>query len=235
MKKTLLFLFFIHALGAAAQRHPYVEARGGLSLPLFDYAATNLTKGSFATAGFTAGVAAGFPFRKHWMVVAEASYYTHAVDVSTLGYEKVKADPFLLDVTIRSEPFRILSFMAGLGWNTRLTRNLTWESSLMAGYFASRSPYQLYKPTYFMTGPPYYEITTSLDRSLAWGMSSQLSYALTPCYSIGLGAHFLQSDAAFQFRTTDGNIRTDKRTISMLNFQLGILFKLPAIQAKTKQ
>lgn len=86
-----------------------------------------------------------------------------------------------------------------------------------------------------MPGPSFYEITTSLDRSFAWGLTTLCNYRLTSCYEIGLGADFLTSKARFRFFRPDGSVRTDVKKINLLNIKLGIVFNLPGFHTPAKQ
>lgn len=212
---------------SAAEKKVFLQLRSGTSVPLLEYAAPRLDDGCFTTTGFSASVAASIDFTNHWGLIALAGFNLHNVDVGYLGYEKVQADPFLLDVTIRSEPYRILTFLAGPTYNTALSHRFNLQAAAMAGYFGSRTPHQIYKPVYFLTGPEFFEITSTLDRSFAWGVSTTVSYEITPFYELGLTTDFMRSAAAFRFQTPDGNLRTDHRKISMLNISLNLMLRLP--------
>lgn len=219
----------------AQKQQPLLQLSAGTSIPVFEYSSPSLAEGCFTEAGLAVSFGGSVPVLKSWGIMAMAAYQLHSVDVSRLGYEKVQADPFLLDVTIRSEPYRVLSFMAGPTYTTKRISGFRVQLAPLAGYLATRSPHQLYKPVYFMTGPEFYEITSSLDRSFAWGASAILRYDLTSCYELGVETEFIRSDAAFGFYNAGGDLRIDKRTLSLLNIKLSLLLKLPPFHRKSIQ
>lgn len=227
-------LFTVMLLQAQKQQ-PLLQLGAGTSIPVFEYSSPSLAEGCFTEAGLAVSFGGSVPVWKSWGITALAAYQLHSVDVSRLGYEKVQADPFLLDVTIRSEPYRVLSFLSGPTYTTNAFSGFRLEVAALAGYLATRSPHQLYKPVYFMTGPEFYEITSSLDRSFAWGASALFRYDLTSCYELGVETAFIRSDAAFGFYNASGDLRIDKRTISMLNIKLSLLLKLPPFHRKSIQ
>jgi hypothetical protein len=236
MRTFFLFCFLFISGGLLAQSDRFhVHLRSGASIPLFEYASPDLDNGCFTKTGFSASVAASGTLIGSWGLVAEAGFHTHHLDVSYLGYEKVQADPFLLDVTIRSEPYRILTFTGGPMYHVEPFEGFHLQLAVLAGYFASRTPHQVYKPVYFLTGPEFYEITTSLDRSFGYGTSASLSYEITPCYELALDAELLRSKAEFQFLTGTGTIRTDTRQISMVNIALSLMLKLPSWHTNSAQ
>lgn len=220
---------------AARSQTAFVELSGGLSMPLPPYSSPDLSQGCFTQPGFGLSFAVGTSLWRNLGAMAYGGYLLHPVDVSALGYQKLQADPFLSNLTIRSEPYRILAFMGGPFFQLPASKKLRLQGAPMAGWFSSRSPYQLHKTSYFMPGPSFYEITTSLDRSFAWGLTTLCSYRLTSCYEIGLGADFLTSKARFRFFRPDGSVRTDVKKINLLNIKLGIVFNLPGFHTPAKQ
>lgn len=223
----LLTGFSLQAQQIASQLH----IRSGLSQPLLEYASYNLVGGGFAQSGLTVSAAVSSIVNERWGIHVQGGLQLHPLAVERLGYEKVEADPFLEDVTIRSEPYRILHFVGGPAYRNRLGKMLTLDFRLLAGLFSNHSPHQLYKPNYFLTGPDFYEITSSLDRSFAYGAGVTASFKLSSCYTLGLEADFMSSEAAFQFYTSSG-IRTDYKQIRMLNLSVSLLLSLPEISLK---
>ncbi len=197
----------------------------GISIPLFDYSATTLPEGSFATTGFTVSTEAKFLLDERWAATVIAGLQLNPVDVGRLGYEKVNADPFLEDLYIRSDPYKVVHLMIGPAYQFPLNNKLALESQLNGGVFVAFTPYQLYKPEYFFTGPPFYEITSARVISFAMGGTVRLIYQVTPCYQIALTNQFLHSKASFKFNTSNST-RTDIRNISLYNASFSIIMKL---------
>lgn len=226
MKKILFLIFCMITITAFAQSSKaYLELNTGLSLPVFTYSSNNLESGCFTQPGFTVSAETGIWLYKKWGFSILSGLQLHSVDVGLLGWEKIQADPFLKDLYIRSDPYRIIHIMAGPEYAFQIIDKLELDIQILAGVFFSRTPYQLYKPTYYMVGPEYYEITSSKDISFAYGGGLRLNYAITPCYDLSLKSDLLTSNAAFDFSTSTG-IRTEYRTISMVNISVGLVLHL---------
>lgn len=227
MKRFLfLLLFLIHHLLLHSQPlQVQLCIQSGLSMPLSDFAATNLEKGSFALPGFTGSVEATMVLKDKWTGFVQGGLQLNPIDVGYLGYEKMQADPFIQELYIRSDPFKVIHLLAGPGYQTKIGKSFLVEGQLAGGVFFSATPYQLHKTKYFLAGPPYYEITTSKDISFAYGANLRFVYEVTPCYQIGINNQFLNSRAAFDFKTGTG-IRTDHRNISLWNISFSLIVKL---------
>lgn len=229
--KRFLFLLLLLISSTLLYSQPFqvqLAIQSGVSMPLSDFAATNLKQGSFALPGFTGSVEAKVVIKENWTGFIQGGLQLNPIDVGILGYEKMQSDPFLLDVYIRSDPFKVIHVLAGPGYQTKIGKSFLIEGQLAGGVFISATPYQLYKPKYFMEGPPYYEITTSSDVSLTYGANLRFIYKVTPCYQIGINNQFLHSRAAFDFYTSTG-IRTDYRNISLWNISFSFIVKLFSI------
>lgn len=225
MKRVIILLMFTLTGQQIWAQQAGLEVKSGISLPLFAYSSNNLEDGCFTLPGLSVSAATDVRLWHQLGLKIEGGFQMHSVDVGVLGWEKIQADPFLTDLFIRSDPYRIIHLVAGPDYSFQIIEKLTLDVSATAGVFFSRTPYQLYKPVYYMLGPDYYEITQAKDISFAWGAGFSLRYALTESYDISLGADYLQSDAAFLFNTSNG-LRTDRRTISYLNCTAGVVFHL---------
>jgi len=219
---VLILGFSINPAKISAQ-HLRLDFRPALSIPLGDFGANTLNGGSFAMAGFSGSLALHMPIKSAWSVKLQAAFARHSIDVSALGYEKVKQDPFLEDLYIRSEAFSNNMLMAGPVFELKLTERFFLESNLLAGIAQSKTPYQLYKPSYFLTGPPFFEITSATAYSFAWGASAALLADFGSCYSLGLSAEWLHTNPVFGFSTKSG-FREDKLGVSLLN--IGLVFNV---------
>jgi hypothetical protein len=227
MTRILFILLFLiqHLLLLSQPLQVYLGVQSGLSVPLADFAATNLEEGSFALPGFTGSVEAKVVLKDKWTGFVQGGIQLNPVDVGYLGYEKVQADPFLEDLYIRSDPFKVIHLLAGPGYQSRIGNSFLIEGALAAGVFFSSTPYQLYKPEYFLTGPDFFEITPSRDVSFAYGANLRVIYEVTPCYQIGISNQFMQSKASFDF-ISGQTLRTDVRNISLWNISFSFIVKL---------
>lgn len=229
MKRFLFILLFL-IINIRLYSQPLqvqLAIQSGLSLPVFDFAETNLEDGSFALPGFTGSVGAQMVLKNKWVGFVHGGIQLNPVDVGLLGYEKVQADPFLEDLYIRSEPFKVIHLLAGPGYQTRIGRLFLLEGQIAAGLFFSSTPYQLYKPKYFLTGPDFFEIKPSRDISFAYGGNLRVIYEVTPCYQIAFTNQLIHSKASFDF-ISGQTLRMDVRNISLWNISFSLILKLYA-------
>lgn len=225
-----LFIFIASTLTSRAQQTDLnLVLHSGVSIPAFQFAAKNLNKGSFTLPGFSVSGEVNSLVYEKWGGFIQSGVTFNPVDVGSLGYKKIQADPFLQDVYIRSDPYRIIHLIAGPAHLFQVSNKLKLEVQLGAGVFFSSTPYQLYKPEYFFMGPPFFEITPSRDVSFAYNGSVRVIYDLGSCYQIGISSQLLHSKASFDFYSGN-SIRTDVRNISLWNTSLTLMLKLFAIK-----
>ena len=211
----LLLLLFSFPFLVHAQKWN-ISLKPTLSIATGDFAAHKLHTGSFAETGFSGSLAIDYPIYKRWKIALEGGLALHAVDVAALGLATVQSDPFMEDVYIRSEAIRNTYLLAGANYTFDLPFKLRAEAGIKAGVMRSETPYQLYKPRYFLTGPEYYEITSAMDYSLALSAELAMLYPIQNCYEAGMSLQWLSASPAFGFNTSSG-IRVDKRPVQMLN------------------
>lgn len=222
----VILSLIVFIISASAQKNPsFVAIKGGASFPFGKYHQKDLDGGSFALTGFNVSVEGAWFFTPKFGVGTSAEINFHPVDVGVLGWEKVQDDPFLDDLYIRSEPYKIVTAMAGLYTQLPLTEKLSFTGKLLGGLLWGQTPYQLYKPTYFMVGPPYYEITPATDWKFSWTTGVGFRYDISPCFGLTLDSEIFYDQLNFQFKTST-TTRTDERIISFINTTLGIRFNL---------
>lgn len=223
MRKTFLFLLIFISLHAFSQdKNSFISLQGGASFPVGNYASTNLDYGSFTTTGINLGIEGAWFFLPYLGVGGQAAINYHPVDVSTLGWEKVQADPFLDDVTIRSESYQVATGTIGLYGKWKFWNNLSATGKLLGGVMWGKSPYQLYKPTYFLVEPKWYEITSATDLSAAFVGGLGLRYDISGCIGLKVDADYTYAQMVYGFRTATGT-RYDYRDITYINLTLGLV------------
>lgn len=218
------FVTFTGFLSAAAQaqNHPsFVSLQSGLSIPFGGYSSTKLEEGSFTQTGFNATAEGAWFFSKHFGAGLSAGLNLHPVDVSALGRAQVNNEPFLTDVTIRSEPYRVITVMPGLFVGFQLSEKWFINGKLLAGMLHGKTPYQLYKPDYYLLPDEWEEITSSTDYKFSWQAGFTIHYQVTSCIAISLNSSILYDELQFTFQTAQGS-RTDNRKIGMINLMPGI-------------
>ncbi|MCB9014341.1 MAG: hypothetical protein H6541_01005 [Lentimicrobiaceae bacterium] len=220
----LVFLLNGHFLFAQTSQLQFL-LQSGVSVPLSDFAGTNLETGSFALPGFSGAAEVKYVRNNHWGILIQGGLSLNPIDVGYLGYQKVQADPFLDDVYIRSDPFKIIHLVAGPSYLKRIGKPFLLEGQLMAGVFFASTPYQLYKAEYALIGPVNFEITASRDNCFAYGAGLRLIYEFNTQYQFGVATQYMQSRAEFGFLTDQG-IRTDVRNISQWTSSFTLILKL---------
>lgn len=219
----VLFLALFLVLPRLNGQDLRLDFQPAFSIPLSNFAAKSLDGGSFALAGFSGGMGLQWTIKSGFSVRIQAAAARHSIDVGSLGNEKVQQDPFLEDVYIRSEAFKNNTLLAGPAYRLKIRKRISLDGRLLAGLAQSQTPYQLYKPKYFLTGPSFYEITSATDYSFVWGASAVLMFDFSRCYQLGFSAEYLRTKAVFGFDSASG-FREDIRKLGLLN--LGLVFSV---------
>ncbi|MCB2221509.1 MAG: hypothetical protein KQI35_14005 [Bacteroidetes bacterium] len=199
--------------------------KAGASIPLGAYRQASLDGGSFALTGYNVKAEGGWFFKPQIGIGASVGINQHPVDVGLLGWEKVQADPFLEDLFIRSDPYLMLTGMIGVYYHYPVMKKLSIEAKIQGGMLYGKTPYQLYKPQYFLFGPEYYEITSAQDWNLAGNVGLGIRYDISPCFGLLLDSDFTYSNLAFKFLSALGE-RIDQRQILLLNTTMGLRINL---------
>ena len=222
----ILILLFIGITALWAQDKPsFVGIRSGISIPIGKYHATTLDGGSFTTVGFNVSAEGAWFFTPKFGIGASAGLNYHPVDVYRYGWAIVQEDPFLQDVWIRSDPYQIITAMAGLYTQLPIKGKFWFTGKLLGGLLHGKTPYQLYKPEYFITGPEYYEKTSAKDFKFSWQAGIGFRYDISPCFGLVFDSEIFYDKLTFGFQTGSG-IRYDEHIISFINTTLGIRFNL---------
>ncbi len=218
---TLIIVLLLSSSNMLAQQSKLsLSIRSGLSIPFGDYASRELENGCFTTTGIGFVAEADYQVYGSFYASFHGGAQFHPVDVASLGLAKVLEDPFMSDLYIRSESYRIIHLSAGISYTTALINKLQASGKVLAGMFISQTPYQIYRPQYYLMGPDYFVITSARDRSFAYGGGFDLIYPINDCISLQFGSEALLSEAAFGFISA-GSVRTDWRKISFININLG--------------
>jgi hypothetical protein len=88
-----------------------------------------------------------------------------------------------------------------------------------------KTPYQLYKPEYYILESEWYEITSSHDWNLSGGAGIGLQIDITHCIALNIDGEFYYSKMVFGFKTGQGT-RYDHRVITFVNNTLALIIKL---------
>lgn len=218
-------LLLVTGINYAQKKPSFIAIRGGASIPFGQYTYKNLESGSFTLTGFNISAEGAWFFKPKFGVGASAGLNFHPVDVGPLGWEKVLDDPFLEDVYIRSDPYVMMTAMAGFYTQLPIKGKFHFTGKILGGLLWGQSPYQLYKPQYYMTGPSYYEITSATDWKFSWQAGAGIRYDISPCFGLVFDSEIFYDELGFSFNTSTGTY-TDKRIISFVNTTLGIRFNL---------
>ncbi len=227
MRKVILtsFLLSLFITTFAGDGKSFISLRSGVSMPFGDYSRKSLDNGCFTMAGVSFGAEGAWFFWKNLGVGADVNYSLHTVDAIGLATEMVRVDQFLVDMTVRSDPYTMLTTMAGFYYSYNIKQKITIQPKLMAGVIFGKTPFQLFEPTFYLLGPSYYKTTSSRDRSFAFKPGISINYQINNCIALGIHADYTMSNMVFGFYTHDG-LEIRKRKIRYLDIGLGLIIKL---------
>ncbi len=225
-RTCLLFILLLFFLVPVAQNKPsFVALRGGLSLPAGGYRSHDLAGGSFAVAGFNVTLEGAWFFMPWLGVGGSAGLNFHPVDAASLATETLRHDPFMNSLTVRSDAYRVITFMAGPFVQYDLKGDFSLTGRLLGGAIEAETPYQLYKTDYFMIGPYWYEITRARDWEPSFMAGAGVKYRVMSCLALTLNADFTYNRCEFGFYTYNG-LETVHHRIVFVNTTLGISIEL---------
>ena len=225
--RSIIFIGFgLSILCTSAQDKPsFVGLRTGVSIPFSKYAAKDLDEGSFTQAGFNVAIDGAWFFKPKFGVGGAVGLNLLPVDVASLGRARVDKDPFLSSVVIRSEPWKIIIAMIGPYFQFPISSKFSFSAKLLGGLLYGKTPYQLYKPDYYLLPDDWAEITPATDMKFSWQTGIGIVYNLNTCIDLALDADLFYDKLAFGFNSSTGYY-TDERTIAMINTTLGLRINL---------
>jgi len=225
--KSLLLsaLIFISGVLFSQEKNSFVAIGSGVSIPVGNYAAKNLDYGCFTTTGLNFNIEGAWFFLPYLGIGGQVGVNIHPVDVQSLGWERVQADPFLVDVTIRSDSYQMITGALGLYAQWSFWKKLSLQGKLLGGMMWAKSPYQLHKPTYFLVETKWFEITSARDRNLAIIAGAGLQYDISRYIGLKLSGDYTFSKMVFGFRSS-GETRYENRDIGFVNVNLGLIIIL---------
>lgn len=202
-----------------------ISLKGAASMPVGKYSANNLSNGCFTTTGFSAGVEGSWFFYKNIGAGIDFNFSLHPVDAVALANETVLDDPVMEDLTVRSDPYNIKTYMVGLLYKFELSEKITISPKVYGGLMYGRTPFQLYDASYFMLGPHSFKKTESRDHNWAVKGGFNAIYDINDCIGIGIYFDYTYSKLFFGFQTATGH-QVNERNISYMDTGLSLIIKL---------
>jgi opacity protein-like surface antigen len=226
LRHLLLGSFIMIALFVQARdKQSFVGLRSGISIPIGGYAAKELDGGSFTQAGFNVTIDGAWFFKPKFGIGGSVGLNLHPVDVVALSGERINSDPFLNNVVIRSEPYKIITAMGGVYFQLPFGNGFSFSAKLLGGLLYGKTPYQLYKPDYYLLPNNWAEITSAQDWKFSWQTGFGLRYNLSSCIDLIFDTGLFYDQLAFNFNTFSG-LRTDTKTIAFINTTVGFRINL---------
>jgi hypothetical protein len=213
-------------ISCAQDKELNISLSSGVSLPMGKFAAKKLDGGSFAQTGWGVNLEGAWIFHHGLGVGLQAGYHAHPIDVASLAVEKVNDDPFLEELVVRSDPYRVITLAGFVQYSLKISQHFTIDSKAGGGAALGLSPYQLYKPVYYLVTPRWYEITSTRDWSGYFGAGTTFRYRLNECLDLKIGAELGYAKFKYRFLTGTGDIREDTHKVLFLDLLVGILVKL---------
>lgn len=224
-KSTLLVFLIVSSVVTAQQKNSFFSVGSGVSIPVGTYGGINYDESCFAIAGINLNIEGAWYFLPYLGIGAQVGYNLHPVDVRALGYARVQNDPFLQDVTTRSEAYQMIT--AGIGPYTswKLWKDLSFHGKLLAGMIFGKTPYQVFEPTYFVVGPRYEVKTSAQDYGFILIPGIGFQYDVSPCVGLKIDSEFYYHEMIYGFNTGNST-RYDYRKTSFINVSLGLVILL---------
>jgi len=189
---------------------------------LGDYALYDLDKGCFTTEGISFGVEGAWYFYKNLGIGADVNYSLHSVDAIGIANKKIEDAILLNQLYVRSDPYKMITTMAGFYYAYQVMESLRIEPKILAGLMFGSSPFQLYEQELYLLGDSYYKITSSQAHAFAIKAGISIKYKVSPCIALSLLADYTQSDLSFGFYSSD-ELFYRNRKIAYLDFGLGLV------------
>ncbi len=228
MKYSLLILFFLSiiSIGNSQESKSFFTLKGSYSIPVGDFAAYDLEKGCFTTEGISVGAEGAWYVYKNIGIGANFSYSLYSVDAIGIANKKIEDAILLNELYVRSDPYQIITTMAGVYYAVRVKERFRIEPKLLAGVMFGKSPWQLYEQELYLLGESYYKITSSKARSFAFKAGVSIKYELSSCVALSLFADYSQSDLSYGFYSSSGELSYKDRETAYFDFGLGLVLLL---------
>ena len=230
MKKTLILFslllsFSLYSQNVEKNSKVYFNLKAGVSIPLGDFSKGILDTGGFADPGFYAGFDAVWMVYDRIGITVSSDLAMNPIRVSELGYERMQVDPFLIDLWVRSDPFKLISSYGGLTYRSELFDRININTGISLGMMYGETPYQILYSEYFMVGTNYYIITSAGSYGFAYKLDANIEYELRKQWSVFANFGYQHSKLRFKFYSGSGD-RFENKKIDLLNIAFGIRLKL---------
>lgn len=202
---THLCLFLLIALPVLSQENNFrIGIRYGYSLPFGQFASHELMRngleyGGYALIGKNFTAEGAWYFRPRLGVGLNFSAGTHTMATGYYVLDKKAADPALKDLWLKSGPYYIQSYMAGLFYRIPVTEKFRLELKAAGGILRAISPDQLYAGDFFVKGKLYW-LKTSSTSIRASGMAGlNMNMKLFDHVELMISSEFCYARSVFRF------------------------------------
>lgn len=228
MKNSILFLMmiFLSLQGFAQEKNSFFSVNTGVAIPLGNFKAQSVANGSFALPGINVSAEGAWYLKEHFGVGAEIGMELNPIDASSLAKATLKSDPFLTNLTIRAEAFQVVHGGLGLFTHWEIYHKLSLTAKVLGGMIWGKTPYQLYKPTYFGAGPDYYEITSSKDHEYFVEPGLGLQYKFNSSVGFQITSEYITRKMGYGFINTDGSYKVEYKQVDIINTLAGLVIYL---------
>jgi hypothetical protein len=232
MKPTLLiialFNLFILPILLTAQEpdHPfYIALSLGPSFPVGKYYMNDPDKGSYANPGVALTGKAGWYFNQHWGAELHFGEQLHPVDEQGMVADKLAADQFLETLSMKSDPWQVRNYMAGICFRTPLFNSFTIKGKAMGGAIWARTPEQFYGASFYGGVNYSYWVTSARDWAPSFLVGAALEYGLCDRVRVAVESDFIYGDTEFTFYTYT-SFYQQKHRIRFVNTVLSVYYRL---------
>jgi hypothetical protein len=225
LRLFILFLF-LPASSISQKGNSYIGWTSGISVPVGKYASKQLDGGSFAQPGWNVSMEGVWFLHNKIGFGLQAGYYAHPVDVRSLSNQKVLDDPFLEDLSIRSDPYRALTFTGLVHYSIPVSKQISFTPKAGGGILYGFSPYQLNKAVYFLIGSQWTEKTSTRDWAGYVTAGGMFRLSISSCIDLLLKTEYGYGTLRYLFLTGTGDIREDVHRFMVVDVAAGFTINL---------
>ncbi len=225
MNKTLILLLtmFLASAGFSQTKPSFIALNFGPSYPVGEYAGTSdLQNDGYAKTGYNLSFEGAYFISRSLGFGADVGLNTHNMDESALS--KIKSTyPGVVIANYTADPYKVMTFMAGIYGNIGVTRNLSLTVKLLAGGFSARMPEQSLTWVDINNLSHDESITSSSDLKLSVLGGAGVKYGFTDRFGLSLQVEYTAARPEFEYGADNKKLMVEQQ-FSIVNLLLGVNF-----------
>ncbi len=201
-----------------------VSINAGPSLAFGQLGSQQYNTGGYALSGNSIAAEGIWYFHPSLGIGVAASQTKFPFADGAYAHDMVNSDPAMESLYLKSDPYQVRTFTAGLFYRHHIFRKFSATGNLAGGVLWAQTPDHLFVANYFMVPNVGFKITPSQSTKATYEAGLALQYQLFDHVGLSLKADYFLANSAFRFYTsTDSYIKNI--TFSYLNTMIGIDFQ----------